>query len=1767
MSIWDNFDANEQVETQPTPKAKPTNAKPANAESGSMWDGFKEVSSAPVPIIDKAKEYLGTPYKWGGNSKKGIDCSNYVRQVWGSQGVKLNGRARDQYTQTKAIDQSELQPGDLIFMEGTTKEPGITHVVMYAGGGKIIGASSKSGVNIGRLDNKYVQSHLARNKPFRRPDAGRAKMATQADKVASDTAGENEFGQFMPALKETYNRDTAKEMGKEFAMKVPRYAETAKNLTDIIASQGISTGPFKQPLGVGATNPFQDPSATPVDYKKAQAETRKLIESLPKGKAKTILLEANEKPVTGREFTTDVAFFAIPAGASVGLAKIALGTGKAAAAARSLQALGESVKALPTAQRIPIQLGIGALEMPVIAGAAGLPGAIGEGLMEGRPLGETLSEYGREQIDALPTNMVMGAGFKGAGMIGKGILNAGKSPAFESAPLTERLGSAVRSGEMPVRTPEQLRVIDESIASIRALNDTPELAAAHESIKQEMKSAEVAPVEPIMSSETIPPQSQTSISNDPVVYHGSVSNYDNFDISKSQIGASGIGIYFTDSPKNAEMYGGIKNPAPILKDNWIDDVYSRIKDISPIQGDQIQRMKYSKDASDVVSTLNWMFGHDNIHAEDFMVQPPKQPVNVKPYRLDIKKPLGINTKMSLNAYKAIMKDSEGHVDMTWYDPNKTWREWLNESYIGADEVAKKTTAYLRKKGYDSFLVEGGHPDDIELSNHWVVLDPKIIKPVESVASREPIVGDTQTPLQPSGDTQVPKVENVKQPSQRLNAITEEMRQISKVAGGEKYNSLSDQQKVEMQSRMESLTAEAESLKSPMPVESPTKPLPSTEPTSTVEAAPVSIVAQEPAIPTVKAEPALTNDGGVAEVPKSIVPPKVQERLGALDSAANEARQRIASRGTTAKTGIDPQDLYDYSIIGADYIAKGTVKFAEWSSEMVKEFGETIKPHLKRMYNVSKEYHGSVLDVPADAPKPNKYAENINMNRIDLPEGERNSLRAEIESTRLDPEWEARRKTITQADTEAAAVASPMTLDEAVKIKPGKALNNVDAVRLRNLDIYHNQRFHEARARHMVEKSEASEIDMLKAAAEWRTVFQITSGATAEAGRALNSFKIMAKDVGEGVAWRDKARKQLRDALGGDDMTDALLVSLDRIPEGDNLALAKLLRDSTKMTPWDMVHAYLYGNMLSSPNTQMVNAISNTVMLTNHNLMRGASAAVDSVSSKITGQPRTRYVKEVLPSMLGAIHGIPDGLQRATEVMKNGFDPRAIENADFFGSPELPMWKGNRKIGKLEVPKNPWNAIKRGMIAADAVFKSMAEQSEIYAIHTRQAIQEGLSGRALAERVKVLNEKPTPETKARAAKVAQYTTFQAEAGESLKGILKVRNYRVPDSVAGLGGMQPLKLIVPFMQVGSNMLKIGAEYSPAGFTKLLSKEVRASGEVADVIARASVGSAAIASTIGLMQSGHMQATGSAPKSPKERDAFYAMGKQPYSVKIGGKWYPYQRLGPSMYPVVIAAAFANSMEETNEKPTHAKILNAIGSVSQYTLDQSFFQGLNGLLEAVKDPERRIESFLSTVASQAVPLSSAMRTAAKAVDPMQRQAETIYEKIIAGIPGASKTLPARVNALGKEQMRSGKTGASALWPFSPNYESTDPVVVELDRLQVWPSLAGKKLTIGNQKVELKRGEQRDYAKLKGSITAEQLANLIKSERYIDATDEDRIEMLDKVIQASGRVAQKRIKLGLVQQGRVKPGNGKSIPAGTSTKEPNIYGGGAGSSIYGTGR
>lgn len=123
---------------------------------------YKPSSRSAVNIIDYARKFLGTKYKWGGVTTKGFDCSGYVKYVFKKYSISLSRTSRSQAKNGTYVKKANLKPGDLVFFDTNGGKNGINHVGIYTGSGKFIhSSSSHHGVVISSLSSGfYSKSYM-----------------------------------------------------------------------------------------------------------------------------------------------------------------------------------------------------------------------------------------------------------------------------------------------------------------------------------------------------------------------------------------------------------------------------------------------------------------------------------------------------------------------------------------------------------------------------------------------------------------------------------------------------------------------------------------------------------------------------------------------------------------------------------------------------------------------------------------------------------------------------------------------------------------------------------------------------------------------------------------------------------------------------------------------------------------------------------------------------------------------------------------------------------------------------------------------------------------------------------------------------------------------------------------------------------------------------------------------------------------------------------------------------------------------------------------------------------------------------------------------------------------------------------------------------------------------------------------------------------------------------------------------------------------------
>lgn len=139
-SVWGQRSTTSQTTTQGSLEAPVQGVAP----SGNVTGG----------VAAFAKQFIGTPYKWGGNGPLGFDCSGFTSYVMKQFGVTLPRVSYQQGQGGSAVSKDDLQPGDLVFWDNSSRNNGADHVAIYIGNGQIAEAPQPGGrVQVRALGN------------------------------------------------------------------------------------------------------------------------------------------------------------------------------------------------------------------------------------------------------------------------------------------------------------------------------------------------------------------------------------------------------------------------------------------------------------------------------------------------------------------------------------------------------------------------------------------------------------------------------------------------------------------------------------------------------------------------------------------------------------------------------------------------------------------------------------------------------------------------------------------------------------------------------------------------------------------------------------------------------------------------------------------------------------------------------------------------------------------------------------------------------------------------------------------------------------------------------------------------------------------------------------------------------------------------------------------------------------------------------------------------------------------------------------------------------------------------------------------------------------------------------------------------------------------------------------------------------------------------------------------------------------------------------
>lgn len=513
-----------------------------------------------------------------------------------------------------------------------------------------------------------------------------------------------------------------------------------------------------------------------------------------------------------------------------------------------------------------------------------------------------------------------------------------------------------------------------------------------------------------------------------------------------------------------------------------------------------------------------------------------------------------------------------------------------------------------------------------------------------------------------------------------------------------------------------------------------------------------------------------------------------------------------------------------------------------------------------------------------------------------------------------------------------------------------------------------------------------------------------SGLTAEAGRTLGVFREFYANKGKAEA----LGKVLADNPGLD--ADSLKKLADAGKGLDDPAqVARLLHDSNQPTFWDKYLYYWVNALISGPVTHAKYIGANAAFgAYEAGVVTPVAGALGAARRLVSGGADGVYAGEAAARTWGLLAGTPDAIKAAWTAAKNNvMTPFENEVAGKAVNP-LTQTRPNPIGGKLGFALGIPG---RSAAGIHSFFRFLGYRAEIEAQAYRQAAKEGLSGDSFWQRRAQYAANPTDAMMNAGIENGNHLTFIGEQGTFGQAVSKLANTRM-----GPGGMQPFKLILPFTHIPGQILRAGLEQTPAAFLdeKMRGDLLGKNGAVAADTARARLLAGGAVSAMVANWAVNDTVTGYGPTDQTER-AQWLRTHEPYSVRLGGWWYSYNKFGPIGDLVGLVANLA----EVGPKVGEGEYAEAAGRVMKATShileDEVGMQGLVNLIEAMDDPDRKMGRFVAGQAASNLPYSSLLRQTASFNDPYMREAKTFVDELRYSVPFARQDLLPKRDWLGQ--------------------------------------------------------------------------------------------------------------------------------------------------------
>jgi hypothetical protein len=565
------------------------------------------------------------------------------------------------------------------------------------------------------------------------------------------------------------------------------------------------------------------------------------------------------------------------------------------------------------------------------------------------------------------------------------------------------------------------------------------------------------------------------------------------------------------------------------------------------------------------------------------------------------------------------------------------------------------------------------------------------------------------------------------------------------------------------------------------------------------------------------------------------------------------------------------------------------------------------------------------------------------------------------------------------------------------------------------------------------------------------------------------------------------------------------------------ALNKYVRTWPEATRLEKIQEVWLNALLSNPPTHAVNVTSNGLVAVWTIPEKFLAAGISKVTGK--GSQGVTF-QEAVANAYGTLEGFGDGLRGAA---------RALSNEDFI-DPYTKLDGRRRAIKGVggSAVRMPF----RFLGAEDQFFKGIGYRQNLSGLAYREANKLGLKGRKKAKfindiedadlsilqnrRKQAINEgqqKTANElskqidmidnVRQSAREAARYQTFTNTAGPIAQGI---KNF--------VSKYPEFRFIVPFINTPANIITFALERTPAApLLQRYKDAIKKGGADADIARAKMIMGTGVMSYVTYLGTQEL-ITGRGPNDPVA-NRIWKENHQPYSIRVGNRWYAYNRVEPlgvlfglgADMAEIIRYAKRDDIKDFDEKMSTLAAMS-IASFADNITNKTFLTGITTAIDAVADPQRSAGYFLSRLGSSFVPRIVA--NVRNQMDPVKRDTQNILDSLRNQIPTLSEKLPPRRNILGFVQIYSGALGPDFVSPFYSQTTTLDPVFEEMYKSEIKVSMPSRNLR-GVKLSSAQYSELLSYMQQLG--TYNKINNVISSPQYQNANKFLRGEIIRNII------------------------------------------------------